>query len=236
MTEQATVLVVEDDETTLEFLCDNLKADRYEALPAQSAHDAFRVLTYKRVDLMLLDVNLPDASGFEVCRRVREADGLNASWDPRTPIIMLSGRAADNDRVRGFDRGADDYVTKPFHYPELVARIGAVLTRGHGHRLEGVVRAGDLVVDPVSRLVRVGEHQMELSAKEFALLRLLASEPRRVFTKKELLERVWGFKSMGNTRTLYSHASRLRKKINLDGRRYVVNVWGVGYRLVEEAR
>jgi len=147
-------------------------------------------------------------------------------------VIVVSGRGSEADRVRGFESGADDYLTKPFHYPELLARIAAVLRRRAGRR-DGPVRIGDLLIDPVTRQVKVGKRVVELANKEFALLRTLASEPRRVFTKEELLRDVWGFKSMGRTRTLDSHASRLRRKLDPDGVRYVFNCWGVGYRLIE---
>ena len=147
-------------------------------------------------------------------------------------MIVLSGRGANEDRVRGFSAGADDYVVKPFHYPELVARIGALLRRRAGRR-QGKIRVGELMVDPVTRRVRVGAREVNLANKEFSLLRALASEPRRVFTKEELLRDVWGYRSMGRTRTLDSHASRLRRKLDPEGVRYVFNCWGVGYRLIE---
>jgi DNA-binding response OmpR family regulator len=148
-------------------------------------------------------------------------------------VILLTGRGSEADRVRGFARGADDYVVKPFHYPELVARISAVLRRASGRRDQGVLLVGELRIDPVSREVTLDGARMELSAKEFALLRTLAAEPTRVFTKEELLRDVWGFQLMGSTRTLDSHASRLRRKLMPSGRRWIVNVWGVGYRLTD---
>jgi len=230
--ELATVLVCEDDDPTRELLCDHLTADRYRALPAPSASDALRLCAYKHPDLMVLDLGLPDAGGIDVLRRIRGADGASDRFDPQLPVIVLSGRGSEADRLRGFAAGADDYLLKPFHYPELLARVGAVLRRRNGHRAGGI-RVGELVVDPVTRQVRVGERQVELANKEFALLRALASEPRRVFTKDELLRDVWGFRSMGRTRTLDSHASRLRRKLDPDGIRYVFNCWGVGYRLIE---
>src|ERR671924_2419406 len=146
---------------------------------------------------------------------------------------MLTARSSEADRVRGFVRGADDYLVKPFHYPELAARIGAVLRRSRDRRAQGVVQVGELRVDPVGREVRLGDRNVELSAKEFALLRMLAAEPTRVFTKEELLRSVWGFRSMGSTRTLDSHACRLRQKLGRQGDRFVINVWGVGYRLID---
>jgi DNA-binding response OmpR family regulator len=230
--ELATVLVCEDDDPTRELLCDHLTADRYRVLPAPSASDALRLCGYNHPDLMLLDLGLPDAAGIDVLRRIRAADGAADRFDPELPVIVLSGRTSEADRLRGFEAGADDYLGKPFHYPELLARVTAVLRRRLGRR-RGPIRVGELVVDPVTRRVRVGERQVELANKEFALLSALASEPQRVFTKQELLRDVWGFRAMGRTRTLDSHASRLRRKLDPDGIRYVFNCWGVGYRLIE---
>jgi DNA-binding response OmpR family regulator len=227
-----TVVVCEDDEPTLELLCDNLTADRFRALPAACASDALRLCHFKQPDLLLLDLMLPDAQGLDVLREIRRADGISARFDPELPVIVVSGRRTDADRVRGLSAGADDFVVKPFHYPELLARIGAVLRRRQRRR-QGPLRVGDLALNPVTREVRVGDRPVELANKEFALLRTLASEPTRVFTKNELLRDVWGFRAEGRTRTLDSHASRLRRKLDPEGGRFVVNVWGVGYRLVE---
>ena len=228
----ATVVVCEDDEATLELLCDHLAADRYEALPAPAASDALRLCQYKQPDLMVLDLVLPDAAGLDVLREVRAADGATSRCDPGLPVIVLSGRGSDDDRVRGLREGADDYIVKPVHYPELAARIAAVLRRRAGRR-EGARRIGDLVVDPATRSVRVGERPVVLANKEFALLKALASDPSRVFTKEELLRDVWDFRSLGRTRTLDSHASRLRRKLDPEHGRFVVNCWGIGYRLVD---
>jgi DNA-binding response OmpR family regulator len=228
-----TILVVEDDDATRAFLADNLKADCYGVVTASSGRQALNLLEVKECDLMLLDVLLPDASGYELCRHVRESDGLAQRIDPELPVIMLTGRASETDRVRGFARGADDYLVKPFHYAELAARIAAVLRRSRERRAHGLLQVGELRIDPVGREVMLGERKIDLSAKEFALLRTLAAEPTRVFTKEELLRDVWGFKLMGSTRTLDSHASRLRRKLSPSGRRWVINVWGVGYRLTD---
>jgi DNA-binding response OmpR family regulator len=231
--EGETIMVVEDDEATREFLADNLEADSFAVITAGSGREALNLLQLKSCDLLLLDVMLPDASGYELCRRLRESDGLAQRIDPQLPVIFLSARAAEADRLRGFDRGGDDYLTKPFHYPELVARIDAVLRRARGRREQGVIQIGELRIDPVSREVTLDGMAIELSAKEFALLQMLAHEPTRVFTKEELLRDVWGFKLMGSTRTLDSHASRLRRKLSPSGRRWIINVWGVGYRLTD---
>ena len=233
MPDHETIMVVEDDDATREFLADNLKADSYGVVTASTGREAFNLLQMKECDLLLLDVMLPDASGYELCKRLRSADGLAQRIDPQLPVILVTGRTSEADRVRGFARGADDYVVKPFHYPELAARIGAVLRRAGARRDQGVLVVGELRIDPVSREVKVDDRPVELSAKEFALLRTLAEEPTRVFTKEELLRDVWGFKLMGSTRTLDSHASRLRRKLGPSGRRWIVNVWGVGYRLTD---
>jgi DNA-binding response OmpR family regulator len=230
--EIAQVVVCEDDAATLDLLCDHLAADRFGALPAPSASDALRLCRYNHPDLLLLDLALPDASGLDVLREIREADGVDARFDPKLPVIVLSGRGADAERVRGLEFGADDYLVKPFHYPELRARINAVLRRRSGRR-DGPIRVGDLVVDPARRRALVEGRDVTLSNKEFSLLRVLASDPIRVFSKKELLAEVWGYRSEAQTRTLDSHASRLRRKLDPDHSRFVINCWGVGYRLVD---
>jgi DNA-binding response OmpR family regulator len=229
----STILVVEDDDATRTFLADNLTADGFELLVADCARDGLRLMETKFPDLVLVDVGLPDRSGFELLRRVRQADGLASRIDPRTPIVLISGRVSEIDRVRGFERGCDDYVCKPFSYPELRGRVSALLRRVNGRRSLGRLRVGDLEVDPPSREVRLRGARIDLSQKEFALLRTLASEPARVFTKDELLRSIWGFRTRGTTRTLDSHACRLRQKLAAHGDRFVVNVWGVGYRLVD---
>jgi DNA-binding response OmpR family regulator len=145
---------------------------------------------------------------------------------------MLSAKAEHTDRVRGLNRGADDYVTKPFHYPELLARIGAVLKRVSRARDAHELKYGDLAVNMLSREVTIAGMRVELSAKEFSLLATLAADPERVFTKGELLQMVWEFRAPGRTRTLDSHASRLRQKlVRHSDAGWIANVWGVGYRL-----
>jgi DNA-binding response OmpR family regulator len=183
--------------------------------------------------LDLDNFTFPDASGFELCGRLRE--GELGGRDRDLPVIIVSARGDPADRVRGFARGCDDYVVKPFVYEELVARMRAVLRRAAGpsHRCLAV---RDLEIDLAARLVRVAGSQVQLSAKEYELLVALAEDPERVFRKEELLRNVWGFRSLGRTRTLDSHASRLRRKLNRSPETaYVVNVWGVGYRLVATA-
>jgi DNA-binding response OmpR family regulator len=230
--EIARVVVCEDDDATLDLLCEHLAADRFGVMPAPSASDALRLCRYNHPDLLLLDLTLPDASGLDVLREIREADGIDSRFDPRLPVIVLTGRSGDTDKVRGLDAGADDYLTKPFVYGELRARIGSVLRRRERNH-EGPRRVGSLTLDPARRRVLVGERPVHLSKKEFALLRVLVSDPVRVFSKEELLNAVWAYKGNSKTRTLDSHASRLRRKLDPEHGRFVVNCWGVGYRLID---
>jgi DNA-binding response OmpR family regulator len=228
-----TVLLVEDDPVVRTFLADNLTADGFTVLLADTLRDGMRVLEYAGPDLAIVDVALPDGSGLDLVAAVRAADRLGTRLDPALPLIILSGRCEELDRVRGFERGCDDFVAKPFSYGELRRRIEALLRRCGDRPRHGRLRVGELDVDPVSREVRLRGERVRVSAKEFALLLALVAEPTRVFTKEELLRNVWGFRSMGTTRTLDSHACRLRHKLGARGDRYVVNVWGVGYRLVD---
>ena len=231
-----TIVVVEDDGPTAAFLTDNLRADGYRVLCAGGARDALRLVEVARPDLVLLDLGLESGSGLEVLDRVRSSGGVS-EVDPELPVIVLTGRASELDRVRGFARGADDYVCKPFSYPELVARVVAVLRRAAGRRGSGgVLRVGELTVDPATRSVRLAGRPVRLSAKEFALLHALAVEPLRVVPKAELLRDVWGYASAGKTRTIDAHACRLRRKLAGGSERYVVNARGVGYRLLEGPR
>jgi DNA-binding response OmpR family regulator len=225
------VLLVEPEAPSREHLSRQLADDGFEVLAADRGLEALALVESEHPDLVLLDAVLPDASGFDVCGRLRAGEPGRA-WDRDVPVIMVTARGEPSDRMRGFARGADDYVVRPFVYEELVARMRAVLRRvARPHHPLLAVR--DLEIDLSSRVVRVGGLVVRLSAKEFDLLVALAEDPERVFRKDELLRDVWGFRSLGRTRTLDSHASRLRRKLNPNGEgAYVVNVWGVGYRLV----
>jgi len=230
---EPTVLLVDDDPLVRGFLADNLIADGFSVIGAETLGEGLRRLELSKVDVAVIDVVLPDGSGLELIARVRGSGEAGARLDPALPVLVLSGRGEELDRVRGFDRGADDYVIKPFSARELIARVESRLTRSCDRATAGLVRVGELEIDPVSRDVRVGGRSAALSAKEFALLLALAAQPTRVYTKEELLRDVWGYRSLGRTRTLDSHACRLRHKLGGTGARYVINVWGVGYRLVD---
>jgi DNA-binding response OmpR family regulator len=228
---ESTIVLVENEPATRSFLEQQLTDDGFDVLSAARVNDALELVETASPALVLLDAVLPDGSGFDLCARLREG-APGRAWDRDVPVIIVSARAEPVDRVRGFDRGCDDYLCKPFVYDELLARMRAVLRRSNGPR-HARLAVCDLEIDLASRMVRVGGEQVQLSAKEYELLVALAEDPERVFKKEELLRNVWGFRSLGRTRTLDSHASRLRRKLGQASETaFVLNVWGVGYRLV----
>ena len=233
MEEQPLILVVEDDEATAAFLADNLIADGFRVARAASVGEGLRAIEVRQPRLV------PARSGARRAERPGAAGPravgrrLATRIDPQLPVMVLTGRAGEADRVRSLNRGADDHLCKPFLYAELLARMRAVLRRTEVRRGLGTRRVGELTVDPLTRTVRLADRTIELSAKEFALLQALAEQPTRVFLKQELLRDVWGFRSAGNTRTLDAHACRLRKKLTPSMRPFVINVRGVGYKLTE---
>lgn len=230
-TDARSLLLVEDDEATAAFLADNLAADGFEVTVVAGVAEGWRALEVRRSELVLLDISLDDGNGLTLLDRVRAADSVGSRVDPALPVIVVSGRGAELDRVRGFERGADDYVSKPFAYRELLARIRALLRRADARSARGTLRVGELMIDPLARTVSLAGEPVLLSAKEFSLLYMLATEPARVFSKNDLLRDVWGYVTPGATRTLDTHACRLRKKLAGSGRPFVVTVRGVGYKL-----
>ena len=178
----ATILLVEDDPIVRTFLADNLTADGFAVLVADSLRDGMRVLEYHKPDLAIVDVALPDGSGLDLVARVRAADRVATRLDPALPLVVLSGLTAELDRIRGFDRGCDDYVPKPFSYGELRRRIEALLRRSGERRGHGRLRVGELEIDPASREVHLRGERVALAQKEYALLLALAAEPTRVLT------------------------------------------------------
>ena len=219
------VLVAEPEFETRESLGRQLRDDGFDVLGAARRSEALELAESARPDVVLL-------AELELCLRLREGEpGRN--WDRNVPVIVLASTSDPVERVRALDRGADDVVGRPFAYDELLARIRALIRRTAGAS-EDVIVTGDLVVDRPTRRVHIRDTPVFLSAKEFELVAKLASQPHRVWTKEELLREVWGFRALGRTRTLESHASRVRKKLCVgSGDRFVVNVWGVGYRMLE---
>lgn len=218
--------MVEDDKQLAAALRRGLDAEGYAVDVALSGTDGEWFASENTYDAMVVDVMLPGLDGDVLCARRRES----GDW---TPILMLTARSGPEQEARALDAGADDFLAKPFCYPELRARIAAVLRRSHGRPALGRMRVGQLELDPATREVLLRGDTIHLPAKEFALLRTLAADPTRVFRKEELLRAVWGYRSMGVTRTLDTHACRLRRRLRVHGDRFVVTVWGVGYRLVD---
>lgn len=229
----STILIVQDEGPARTLLADELTADGHAILVAADARMARHRLETQYPDLVLLDAGLADGSGLDLLRTIRESDRLAGRMDPRVALIVLTARSGETDRLRAFARGADDVVGVPFSYPELLARAEALLRRCAGRPRSARLRVGPVELDPASHEVRLHGDPVHLSHKEFSLLRVLASEPGRVFTKDELMRTVWGFRATSTTRTLDSHACRLRGKLSAGGERFVHNVWGVGYRLVD---
>jgi DNA-binding response OmpR family regulator len=219
------VLVAEPELETRELLGRQLRDDGFDVLGASRRSEALELAESARPDVVLL-------AEVELCLRLRRGEP-GRTWDRNVPVIVLASSSDPVERVRALDRGADDAVGRPFAYDELLARIRALIRRTAGDP-EDVIVAGDLVIDRPTRRVHVRDTAVFLSAKEFELVAKLASQPHRVWTKEELLRDVWGFRALGRTRTLESHASRVRKKLCLaPDDRFVVNVWGVGYRMLE---
>ena len=219
------VLVAEPEPETREYLGRHLRDDGFDVLGAARRSEALALVESARPDVVL-------SAELELCLRLRSGEP-GRTWDRNVPVIVLAPTSDPVERVRALDRGADDVIGRPFAYEELLARIRALIRRSSAATPEVVV-AGDLVIDRPTRRVRVRDVPVFLSAKEFELVAKLASEPYRVFTKEELLREVWGYRAQGRTRTLESHASRVRKKLCVGSAdRFIVNVWGVGYRLLD---
>jgi DNA-binding response OmpR family regulator len=219
------VLVAEPEVETRELLGRQLRDDGFDVLGAGRRSEALELAESARPDVVLL-------AELELCLRLRRGEP-GRTWDRNVPVIVLASGPDPVERVRALERGADDALGRPFAYDELLARIRALIRRTSGAG-DDVLVAGDVVIDRPTRRVHVRETPVLLSAKEFELVAKLASQPHKVWTKEELLREVWGFRALGRTRTLESHASRVRKKLCVaPDDRFVVNVWGVGYRLLE---
>jgi DNA-binding response OmpR family regulator len=221
------LLLAEPEQSTGSFLERHLTDDGFEVVRVEDGDGALSLAEQTSPDLVLLGTEL------DVCRRLREGEP-GRSWNRDVPVIVLGPNQADAvDRVRAFDRGCDDYVPRPFHYDELLARIRAVLRRSAPDP-GALVVAGEIVIDRATRCVSVGTMRLFLPGKEYELLLRLSADPTRVYTKEELLRDVWDFRARGRTRTLDSHASRLRRKLAaVSDTPYVINQWGVGYRLMQ---
>lgn len=222
------VLLVEDDERIRRELLDALRAYGYGVDVSGSIADATRLLR-REYDLLLLDLGLPDGDGLDLCRDLRDAGrGI--------PILVLTARDQPEQRVRGLDVGADDYVIKPFHMPELMARIRSVLRRAGRSVGPGPIRVADLWADPEARTAGIGESRFDLKPRELDLLIFFLRHPGKAWTRDQLLDRVWGADFDGDARTVDTHVRKLRSVIEDDSSdpKHIETVWGVGYRMCEE--
>ena len=222
------VLVVDDELTVQDVVRRYLERDGFKVQVAADGPQAMALFGRERPDLIVLDIMLPGMDGLEVCRQVRAAGA--------TPIILLSARGHETDRVVGLELGADDYVVKPFSARELVARVKSVLRRTQGtlQAPPPPLRAGDVEIDPSTREARVGERPLALTVREFDLLHFLACHPRQVFTRTQLLRQVWEYSWFGDTSTVTVHVRRLREKLEDDPSNpaRLQTVYGIGYRFV----
>jgi DNA-binding response OmpR family regulator len=222
------ILAIEDDPAILRGLADNLRFESYEVLTASDGQSGYTLIREKHPDLIILDLMLPKLSGYEICRKIR-AEGI------QTPILMLTARGEEADRVLGLDLGADDYVAKPFSIRELMARVRAILRRAQPSKAQpDELRFDDVVINFVSYEARKAGQPIEMTRKEFQILRLLASRPGEVVTRDELLNEVWGYENYPTTRTVDNHIAALRAKTEAqpsDPQR-LKTVHGVGYKLV----
>jgi DNA-binding response OmpR family regulator len=229
----ARLLIVDDDDAVRLRLVEAFELDGYDAVGAADLSAARKQLQGGEWDLVLLDVNLPDGAGYELLRELR-AGSLRKHQRSFAdlPVMVVSGRGGEVDRIRGFECGCDDYVTKPYSFGELRGRVAAVLRRGKAVEPNDPLDLGELVIEPRSREVLLAGRRIALTHKEFSLLATLAAEPERVFERDALLRNIWGYTGAGSSRTLDAHACRLRAKLSGGKRRYVLNTWGVGYRLL----
>ena len=221
----STILVVDDEPIVRDVVVRYLRRDGYETHEAANGDEARRILETTHPELVVLDVMLPGTDGLELCRWIRSRSDL--------PVIMLTARGEEADRIVGLELGADDYVTKPFSPRELAVRVRNILRRTDIQtRGQETVAFGDIRVDAAAREVRKADVPMRLTMREFDLLWFLVSHPRRVFSRDQLMERVWGYTTAVDTGTVTVHIRRLREKVEDDPShpRHLETVWGVGYR------
>lgn len=220
------LLIIEDDKDLAGITSDMLKNYGYETRIAESCEEAFDILTGSRFHLILMDINLPDGTGFEVCRELRKVS--------KVPVIFASARTSEDDKIRGFDMGGDDYLAKPYSLRELLARVNALIRRTYGaDNGEVIYRFGKIMVDVGSRVVEKDGQEVKLALKEFDLLVYLCAHDDQVIRKEELLHEVWGAFSEAEISTVAVHIRWLREKLeeNPANPQFIKTVWGIGYQL-----
>lgn len=228
--DKKTILIIEDDSSIAELERDYLEASSYAVDTSYSGSDGLKKALKNNYNLILLDLMLPGIDGFEVCRLIRKEKDI--------PILLVSARKEDIDKIRGLGLGADDYIVKPFSPSELVARVHAHIARyerltSHGERgADDFISVGNLYIDKSARRVLVNKQEVSLTNKEFDLLVFLASNPNVVFSKETLFDNIWGFDAIGETSTITVHINRIRDKVEADSSdpEYIETVWGAGYR------
>ena len=227
------ILIVEDDSDLSELIKIQLTDLNYSVEQSYNGNDAISTFNSGKFSLIILDVMLPGLDGFEICKKIR-------STDTQTPILMLTAKAEEIDKIMGLEFGADDYLTKPFSIRELTARVKALIRRsqvtsGLDDSVNDSISFGDLNIFPNKRIIELKGETFDLTSKEFDLLMLFANNPGRAYSRQELLDVVWGYQYNGYSHTVNSHINRLRSKIEDDPSdpTYIKTVWGVGYRFVE---
>lgn len=225
------ILLVEDDPEITKLISLHLDPSLYKLTSCTTGRDALKNLEKSNYQLVMLDIGLPDGNGLELCKQLR-------ATDTHTPVMMITCHADESDKVLALEIGADDYVTKPFGVLELMARIKAIMRRTNLSTTPGIqssVTHADLMIEPTKRKASLNGKRLELTVKEFDLLFLLATNPGKTFTRKELLQQVWGFAFAGYEHTITSHINRLRLKLesDLNNPAYILTAWGSGYRFAE---
>lgn len=227
-----TILVVDDEEHILELIKFNLERESYNVLLCDNGEESIYMLENNTIDLVILDLMLPGIDGIEVCKRIRKIDKFE-----NLPIIMLTAKGEESDKILGLELGADDYITKPFSVKELTARIKAVLRRSKNKEIKKenvkqIITIKDLVIDTEKHLVTVNGRSLDLTYKEFKLLEILSKNRGKVLSRNYLLDEVWGYNYFGETRTVDVHIRHLRKKIGNDkSNEYIETIRGVGYKI-----
>ncbi len=224
------ILIVEDDEAIAQLEKDYLEVNNYEVTVEDNGEVGLKRAIEGDYDLFILDLMLPEVDGFEVCKRIREVKN--------TPILLVSAKKDDIDKIRGLGMGADDYITKPFSPGELVARVKAHMSRferlvgSNAPGKKNIIEIRGLRIDEDSRIVSVNGEDVQLSSKEFELLLFLVQNPNRVISKEELFQAIWGQDSFGDAKTVTVHIKKVREKIELDSSKpqYIETIWGIGYR------
>lgn len=227
------ILIVEDDKDLSELIKIQLSDLEFKIDQSYNGTEAFNKASENNYAMIILDVMLPGMDGFEICRKIRAEDS-------KTPILMLTAKAEEIDKIMGLEFGADDYLTKPFSIRELTARVKALLRRSQTTDTQQdsareSIEFGELSIYPNKRIISLGDEQLELTSKEFDLLLLFANNPGRAYSRQQLLDVVWGYQYNGYSHTVNSHINRLRSKIEKDpsNPKYIQTVWGVGYRFIE---